>query len=516
MSAFGDRLGHGEAAVIDVGSNSVRLVMYRLEGRAIWTVFNEKVLAGLGRDLATTGRLSPDGIASALVALTRFRALIDASGPRRVFAVATAAVREAKDGAAFCRRVEAESGLGLRVLTGEEEARYGALGVLAGAPASRGLVGDLGGASLELTRLDGEGPADAVSLPLGPFAIPGAGRFDAPRVRAAVARHVAPISRAFTADTLNAVGGAWRTLALLHMRMSGYPLNIIHQYEISRRDALAAARFIGQQSRGSLERIEGISRRRVETLPHAAVVLEALLERLDIQRVVMSAYGLREGLLFEAMSGRTRARDPLIEGCAALGARRAAAEALGVAVERWMAPAFSKLDPLFGARDAVLIAAACRLAELGAQLHPDHRADLLFNQVLRAPIPGMDHAERAFLASVVFARHTATAATPRPEVAARLLSAERQHRARAVGAAIRLGCDLSGRNPVLLAHTRLDLKPNTLLLQAEEDWTATLLGEHTAKRAATLAGLLERELKMRPLPDEAPRSTRAAAGAPPP
>ncbi|MBA3810246.1 MAG: Ppx/GppA family phosphatase, partial [Caulobacteraceae bacterium] len=196
MSAFGGKSELGEAAVIDVGSNSVRLVMYRLEGRAIWTVFNEKVLAGLGRDLATTGRLSPDGIASALVALTRFRALIDAGGPRRVFAAATAAVREADDGRAFCRRVEAQSGLALRILTGEEEARYGALGVLAGAPASRGLVGDLGGASLELTRLGGEGPAAAVSLPLGPFAISGGGRFDAPRVRAAVARHVAPLSRA--------------------------------------------------------------------------------------------------------------------------------------------------------------------------------------------------------------------------------------------------------------------------------------------------------------------------------
>ena len=292
--ALGDNPGGPGAAVIDVGSNSVRLVLYRLEGRALWTVYNEKVLAGLGRDLTTTGRLSPEGISTALSALNRFRALLDAGRPGRIFAAATAAVRDAADGPAFCRQVREETGLDLRVLTGPEEARYAALGVLAGAPASRGVVGDLGGASLELTRLADGQPARGVTLPLGPFALGEGARFDASKVRAAVARRLDPIAASFSADTLNAVGGAWRNLALLHMRMSDYPLGIVHQYEITRREALDTARFIGQQSRGSLERIEGISRRRVEALPHAAVVLETLIERLNIQTVVMSVYPITE------------------------------------------------------------------------------------------------------------------------------------------------------------------------------------------------------------------------------
>jgi len=497
MSAPDDSSTENGAAVIDVGSNSVRLVLYRLEGRALWTVYNEKVLAGLGRDLATTGRLSPDGISTALISLNRFRALLDAGRPGRIFAAATAAVRDAADGPAFCRRVEDETGLTLRVLTGGEEARYASLGVLAGAPASRGVVGDLGGASLELTRLTAGEPARGVTLPLGPFALGEGVRFDAGRVRAAVIKHVDPIAPSFSADTLNAVGGAWRNLALLHMRMSDYPLGIVHQYELGRREALDAARFIGQQSRGSLERIEGISRRRVEALPHAAVVLETLIERLNIQRVVMSAYGLREGLLFETLSPALRTRDPLVDGCAALGARQATAEALGAALEAWMARAFGKLAPVFGERDPVLIAAACRLADLGAHLHPDHRADLIFDQVLRAPIPGMNHPERAFLASAIFSRHTASTTVREPRTINRLLTVERLQRARTLGAALRLGCDLSGRNPALLAHARLDFKPNTVVVSAEEAWTAALLGEHTAKRAATLAGLLERDFKLR-------------------
>jgi exopolyphosphatase / guanosine-5'-triphosphate,3'-diphosphate pyrophosphatase len=499
MSAIDSRPGSSDAAVIDVGSNSVRLVLYRLDGRAIWSVFNEKVLAGLGRDIARTGALAPEGVATALTALRRFRALIDASRPAHVFTAATAAVREASDGGQFRQRVEAETGITLRVLSGEEEARFAGLGVLAGAPLARGLVGDLGGASLELMRLNREASGPGVTLPLGPFSVPQQNRFDAARVRAAVERSLtSEVRRAFRADTLNAVGGAWRNLALIHMRISDYPLEIVHQYEIGRRDLLDLARFVSQQSKGSLDRIEGISKRRIENLPHAAVVLEGLVERLEIQRVSLSAFGVREGLLLHSMTEEIRRRDPLLAGCAALGGRPAVAEALGKALEDWITPAFERLPPLFGARESTLIAAASRLAELGAALHPDHRAELIFEQVLRAPLAGLDHPERAFLACAAFARHTASTATPRPQLVSRLLTPERHQRARALGAGLRLGCELSGRNPELLMHARMSLKPGVLCVEAEDAWAPLLLGEQTGKRASTLAQLLERELRLRP------------------
>jgi exopolyphosphatase/guanosine-5'-triphosphate,3'-diphosphate pyrophosphatase len=497
MSTAGSNPGPGNVAVIDVGSNSVRLVLYRLDGRAIWSVFNEKVLAGLGRDLKVTGRLSPEGVAGTLVALKRFRAVIDANPPGLVFAAATAAVREARDGEAFRRRVEEETGFHLTVLSGEEEARFAALGVLAGAPTSRGVVGDLGGASLELIHLGAEGPAGGVTLPLGPFAMGGPRGFDATAVRAAANHHIGAVERAFKTDTLHAVGGAWRNLAMLQMRMSDYPLPIIHQYEISRREILEATRFVSQQSRGSLERVEGISRRRVEGLPHAAIILETLVQRLDIQRVVLSAYGLRERLVWQAMDDELRQRDPLVAGCAALGNRAATAEALGQAVESWAAPAFAKLDPVFGVRDRALLNAACRLAELGAQFHPDHRAMLVFQMVLRAPFAGIDHTERAFLACVAFGRQTSADQSPEPGLVSRILSPEQRQRARALGAAIRLACDLSGRSPQLLARTKLDIKPGEVVLTAEETWGSALLGDQTAKRGQTLAKNLSRELKLR-------------------
>ncbi|HEY1414786.1 MAG TPA: Ppx/GppA phosphatase family protein [Caulobacteraceae bacterium] len=497
-----------DAAVIDVGSNSVRLVMYRLDGRAIWTVFNEKVLAGLGRDLVRSGRLSADGMATAMNALRRFQALIEASRPAQVHAVATAAIRDALDGGAFRRRVEVESGLSLRVLSGAEEARYAALGVIAGAPDADGLAGDLGGASLELTQIADGKAGRGVTLPLGPFSFGSV--FDPNKVKNAVNRELKGVSDDFHGRTLNAVGGAWRNLALLHMRLADYPLGIVHQYELSRSEALSVARFVEQQSRGSLERIEGISRRRVDTLPHAAAVLEGLIDGLGVRRVRVSAFGLREGMLFDTMSRGVRRQDPLISGCAALGGRPGPAETLGAALETWLATAFGKLDALFGARDQILLAAACRLADFGAQLHPDHRADLVFEQVLRAPIAGLDHHERVFLACAAFGRHTASSTVPAPRVVSRLLNSERYERARALGAAVRLGCDISGRSPNLLGRARLDFKPEVVSLQVDPGWEAMMLGEAIAKRAATLATILGRELRLKPSPVRA--AARRAVG----
>jgi len=478
-----------DAAVIDIGSNSVRLVVYRLEGRAIWTVFNEKVLAGLGRDLAKTGRLSPEGVIQTLQALKRFRAVLEAVNPAETFVVATAAAREAKDGQDFIDRVRSETGFIVRVLSGEEEAHYAAVGVLAGAPDAEGVVGDLGGASLELIRLSATGAQRGVTLPLGPFSLagPSGASFDGERVRRLARERLEPVAADFRTDTFHAVGGAWRNLALLHMRLSDYPLHVVHQYEISASEALDAARLVAHQSRSSLERIEGMSKKRSETLPYAAVVLETLIEQLQLKRIEISAYGVREGLLFEAMPPRVRGLDPLIEGCAALGARQGAVDDLDTALDAWISPAFRTLPPLFGERDGILVSAACRLSDVGARLHPDHRADLVFEQVLRAPIAGQTHVERCFLAVAAHARHATAFNPPELQTLEHLLDPAQLKRARALGATIRLACDLSGRSPRLLAHSRLTLDRSHLTLAADPGYADLLLGEQTSKRANTAA-----------------------------
>jgi exopolyphosphatase/guanosine-5'-triphosphate,3'-diphosphate pyrophosphatase len=225
------------------------------------------------------------------------------------------------------------------------------------------------------------------------------------------------------------------------------------------------------------------------------MVVDTLIEQLGFKRLVISAYGIREGLLFEAMPPDVRGLDPLVQGHAALGARQGAAEALGPALADWLEPAFADLPPVFSPeRDAILTAAASRLADVGARLHPAHRADLAFAQVLRAPVAGQSHAERAFLATAVHARYGGQPQTPEPEVVERLLSDERFDRARALGLAMRLGCDLSGRTPALLAASALRLQRDRLLLTAAPEWADMLLGEQTTKRAGALAQALGLDL----------------------
>ncbi|MBU2167772.1 MAG: Ppx/GppA family phosphatase [Alphaproteobacteria bacterium] len=481
-----------DAAVIDIGSNSVRLVLYRLEGRAIWTVFNEKVLAGLGRDLPQTGRLSEEGVAMALPALRRFAAVIEGVRPQHVFVAATAAVREAEDGVTFCERVAAETGFHIRVLSGEDEARYAARGVLAGHPTAEGVAADMGGASLELIRLGKGEVGQGITLPLGPFALADDSEFDAKKLRAKIDKRLKGKTADFEAPTLHAVGGAWRSIAQLHMAMSDYPLQIVHQYAMTADDTRDVARFVSRQSRTSLDRTPGVSRRRAETLPYAALVLEALIEKLELKTVEFSAWGLREGLLQEALSAEHLASDPLIAGSTTWGARQGISPLLPGAVQAWIDPVLPALPETFGReRDRTLTTAACHLCDLGARLHPDHRVELVFDQVLRAPVPGQTHAERAFLACALNARYGGPSATPQPDVVNRLLDEEGRRHAKALGQAIRLACDLSGRAPQLLAGARLAIDDGTLTLTPSDGYADMLLGEQTRRRLKSLADTLD-------------------------
>lgn len=486
-----------DVAAIDIGSNSVRLVLYRLEGRAIWTVFNEKVLAGLGRDLATTGRLSVEGAAQALTALRRFAAVIEGVRPAHTFVAATAAVREAGDGPDFCERVAADTGLRIRVLSGEQEARYAALGVLAGIPHADGVVGDLGGSSLELVRLTKGEVGRGATLALGPFALADASGFDADRLRGTIADRLRTAGD-FKADTLYAVGGAWRTLAQVHMEITGYPLRIVHQYEMEAVDLIDTARLVARSSRASLEKWPGLSRKRADTLPHAALVLEGLVNRLGLKRIVLSAWGVREGLLYEALEPDIAVADPLLAGCSALGARQGISPNLPGALNAWIAPLMAALPPVFDRdRDSVLADAACRLADLGARLHPDHRVELAFDQVLRAPVPGQTHAERACLAVAVNARYGGPAATPEPATVTRLLNDDQRQGARSLGLAIRLACDLSGRSPQLLVNARARVRDGALILSASDGYADVLLGEQTRRRGKALAEAMGLKLDIR-------------------
>lgn len=481
MSGRGHLKDGQEAAVIDVGSNSVRLVVYRIDGRAMTPVLNEKVMAGLGRDLPRTGALSRDGAEAAVRALKRFASLIEALGVRDAFPVATAAVREASDGRAFAARVEDETGLALRILDGADEARLSALGVSAGAPDAKGVVGDLGGASLELVEIGSSGPKRGETFALGPLTLAREDGFDYGRVTKQVNEQLNG-ARALKrrGGDFYAVGGAWRALGRIDMAFRNHPIGVLHHYEMSRGEVLKLADVVRKQSRRSLERLEEAAAKRAETLPYAAAVLERIMEIGEFERVVLSALGLREGVLVERMSPAVLATHPLIAAAEALAGRWSRQREFGVALEHWITPMFEKREPTFSAsRDRVLRGAAARMADVGGPLHPDQRVEIMFDLILRAPLAAIAHDERAFLAAAI--HHRYTKAPPRhADAYLRLLNEDQQAAAAALGAALRLGADVSGRSETLLASFECAPVDGTLVLRVKKK--AQHLATETAQR----------------------------------
>jgi len=481
-----------EVAVIDVGSNSVRLVVFKVDGRAITPIINEKVMAGLGRGLSETGVLNPVGWEAAVQALRRFATLVEARAIETVYAVATAAVRTAQDGPAFVEFVAAQAGLSLNVIDGREEARLSALGVLAGAPDAKGIAGDLGGSSLELVPISPLGPGEGETFALGPLALAHAGAFQADAVAAEVTQSLAgtKLFSRFGGEAFYAVGGAWRAMGRIDIALREHPVDVLHQHEMSRADALKVIDFIRKQSKRSLEKFEEAAAKRADALPYAAAVLAKILERGAFDRVILSSYGLREGLLFNAMSKELRALDPLVACAEAFGGPTSRTRAFGAALERWIAPIFANGPQVFERRrDGVLRAAACRLADIGAGLHPDQREAVIFELVLEGQLAGITHPERAFLAAAVQHRYSKVLPASASTAVQRLLTPEQANAAACLGLAMRLGADLSGRNEALMERLSIRREGETLTLSAAAGFQQ-LLTEQSVRRLEPLAQAL--------------------------
>ena len=336
-------LRQGRRAVVDIGSNSIRLVVFDRLARAPLLLFNEKVLCGLGRGLDETGRLNEAGVESAMVNLVRFVRLARAMGVTKLDMLATAAVRDAADGEAFVAALRRRCGVPVRIISGAEEAKFSALGVISGCMTADGMMGDLGGGSLELVGLDMGKLGAHATLPLGPLRVGEVAFGEREEARQLVDQHLetVPWLGDLRGRDFYAVGGAWRSLARIHMEQTGHPLHIIQQYRIERRQAEDLLRIMSRLGRRSLAAIAGLSRRRVDSLPFAALVLERLLRLARPANIVFSAFGLREGFLFSQLPAAQRRQEPLLAAAKEIARENGRFGALGPALEKWTAPLFA-------------------------------------------------------------------------------------------------------------------------------------------------------------------------------
>jgi exopolyphosphatase/guanosine-5'-triphosphate,3'-diphosphate pyrophosphatase len=484
------RRAKGPVAILDIGSNSVRLVVYESQSRAPATIHNEKAICGIGRDMVTTGRLHAEGMAMALETLARFKLLADGLQVQVREAGATAAARDAENGQDFIRKAEAAWGAPIRVLSGEEEARLAAEGVLAGVPDADGLVADLGGGSLDMVSVKSGRMGDAHTLPFGPLRLMDQARGAAGKARDLVDAGLARIPglRALEKRSLYAVGGIWRSIARVDMEVCEYPLHVLQHYEIPRSRALRLCDVLSVQSRKSLDMMKSVSKRRAELLPYGAVVLERLLLATKVDRIVVSAYGLREGILHAQLGPEERDKDPLIEFAGSANDRMSRSPAHAHEMLHWTSPLF----PDESAELRRLRQAAFLFCDIGWRLHPDDRAIGAYNQTLHAPFAGVDHRGRALIATAVFHRYSGDEEVPRELVIEDLLDKDDEALALRIGLAARLAFALSASATGELGHTRLRLTPSKLLLEMPRRREA-LAGEPVLKRLGALAAALGRK-----------------------
>ena len=475
-------------AIVDIGSNSVRLVVYSGATRAPSIIFNEKVSAGLGKGLIANGALTEDSMTKALQALRRFRLLTLQMGAIRTRAVATAAVREASNGTAFIEQVR-DIGFEPETISGEEEGRLAGLGVLSAIPDADGIAGDLGGGSLELVELSGGRAVRSVSLPLGVLRLDALLADGMAPFRRAIAKAVeeAGFASAAAGRPLYLVGGSWRNLAHFDMSLSGHPLPITHQHALLPARPKQLARALSTMRPDAVAALESISPSRRESLPRANALLDALVPALEPELLIVSAFGIREGLLYDDLDSDMRALDPLLEQAREAGAGLGRFEQHGTLLDRWISPVCN--DPPRAAR---LRHAACLLSDVAWSAHPDYRAERGVDLALHGNWVAIDAGERVMLALALFTRLAGKEPFPVPDVLS-LCSDEDVARARRWGLAMALGQRLSGGMAEGLEGSRLERSSERLELYLQRS-LAPLAAKPIEGRMKALAA----DLKLRP------------------
>ena len=488
------RLENGPpVAVIDIGSNSVRLVAYEGLTRSPTPIFNEKVLCGLGREVQSTGLLAADAVDKALAALRRFRMLCDRIDVPKVMAIATAACRDASNGPSFIAQAEGICRTRIEVLSGKREAEFSALGVVSGFHRPDGIVGDLGGGSLELTDVHGSRVKPGITLPLGGLALQDISSKSIKKAEKIVRKALsgARVLEAGTGRTFYAIGGTWRSLARLHMWQTGYPLHVMHGYVIPAKEALDFSSLVHRVNTETLSQIEVVADARRPLLSYAALVLEHVVRLARPKEVVISALGVREGLLYSLLNAEERQGSPDRRGMGA----QSAAVALSAITARSCAwtdrfIASSGLDET--AEERRLRQAACLLADIGWRAHPDYRGEQSLNIIANAAYVAIDHPGRTFLALAVFFRHVGLIDEELSPRLRELASTRVLDRARVLGAVLRVAYLVSASTPGVLPKTPMLVEKGRLVLRFENGLKA-LAGERVFVRLRQLARLIGRE-----------------------
>lgn len=478
----------GRIGVVDIGSNTVRLVVYDVPDRMPVPMFNEKAECRLVEGLSETGKLSEKGTARAMASLGRFVQLAESMRVDTLDLVATAAVREASDGEAFVRAIEETfDNITVTVLSGAEEAELSALGMVVGVPTATGLLGDLGGGSLDLVLLKNGKGLKYGTLPLGHVRLRELAGGKIRKANNIIKENLDQSEWLQDAkgQDLYLAGGVMRALSRVFIEQMDYPLHIVDQFSLRSDEAARMANLLAGLSASTLKKIPSISPARVKSIPFAAASVAQIVERIKPKRVMFSGYGMREGQMLKRLPPEMRAQDPLIAGAMTFAERTGRFSLDGSEVATWVSPLFPDMDTA----DERRILAACLLSDIGWNEHPDYRAEHAFYRCLRLPFAGLTHADRVFIATSVYVRYNGDFDAPLVNSVQSLLADDQLKKVDGIGRAIRLAHTLSGSAPGLLSRTRLERKAKTLVLHLPGD-TAVFRSDTVERRFRGLTKVL--------------------------
>ncbi len=489
--------GIAPVSVVDIGSNSVRLVIYEGLNRMPAVLFNEKVLCGLGRGLATTGLLDPEGVTRALAALRRFRMLSDQARATRMHVLATAAAREAENGPDFVEEAQTILGHEVRVLSGTEEAHYSALGVICGFYDPDGIAGDLGGGSLELVDIANGAIGDGITLPIGGLRLSEVSGESVSKASDIARKHVAKASLLERGEgrAFYAVGGTWRNLAKLHMEMERYSLNITHGYEIDFEEAVRFLDLVEKNGSGKNKALRAVSRNRRGLLPYGAVAMNEILRVMRPRTVTFSALGVREGFLYSLLDPPARQQDPLLAAAQELAILRARSPEHARELADWTGRAFEAFGIEESEEDARYRRAACLMADISWRAHPDYRGSQSLNLIANGTFAGITHAGRAYIALANYYRFEGLRGDWLSDSLAEIATPRYVEFARLLGGLLRVGYLFSASMPGVIPS--LEFVPSGMdsLILKVPPHLAEFAGERLENRLQQLARHTGRDLR---------------------
>lgn len=484
--------------IIDIGSNSVRLVVYEGLSRSPTPLFNEKILCGLGAGLETTGRLDDEAVNRTLAALRRFVRLAAQTGADDVFTLATAAAREAQNGPDFIARAEKILNRPVHVLTGAEEARFAAYGVVCGFRDPVGVSADMGGGSVEITAVDHNPEGKGLTLPLGGLRLQDASGGSVEEARRIVREALAGnrVLKEGKGGVFYAVGGTWRALGRLHMARCNYPLHIMHHYEISSDEARKICRRLTKGHGAAVRGIEAVSSNRRALLPFGAVLLSEIMRVMKPESVIFSALGVREGYLYSLLPDKVKKADPLITAAEEMAVLRSRSPAHAREMVIWTGKAFDAFGVGETRKEKRLRMAACLLADITWRSHPDYRGDQALNLISNANFVGVDHPGRAYLALASYYRHEGLVDdVVAPELLA-IAPNRIAYRAKVLAALFRIAYQFSAAMPGVLPQIKVAGEADAVLIdvpKSHEDF----LGERLDRRIKGLSDVLDRPVSFR-------------------